>query len=148
VEPISALISTLVSTLQAAATIAKRIRNKELQEKLDQVYELVSHLRHQLFNLEDENRALQQQIKELKSTKEIESQLNIDGEVYYRSVDGVSSGPYCPLCWDDKKVLIRTQVANDGRHICNLHNKSFANPGKQTSLIAFVGKPAWWDEKF
>ena len=148
-EPVSSTVTAVLATLRVAREAAKQLKSTELSEKLQEVHELVADLRQHLFNLEDENRRLQSENEGLRSTKEIEEQMSYEGEVYFRTADGKKTGPYCPLCWDADRKLVRTQLASDRRHFCNLHKVSFSNPGHETSNIAIaIGGPSIWDKQF
>jgi regulator of replication initiation timing len=148
-EPISATLAAALATLRVATEAAKKLKNKELSEELQEIYDRFAEIRLHLFNLEDENRRLQRENEELKSTKEIEKQMTREGEVYYRTADGKKTGPFCPLCWDADRKLVGTQLLGNGRHICNIHKVPFANPGHETSEFGgFAGGPSIRDKIF
>ena len=148
-EPLSGTITAVLAALRVAKEAATKLKSAELSEKLQEVYDLVGGVRHHLFNLEDENRRLQRENEELKSIKEMDKQMVREGEIYYRLVDGNKTGPFCPLCWDADRKVVGTQLLGNGRYVCNIHKVSFANPGRETSGVAFaVARPSIWNEKF
>ena len=101
----------------------------DLAEELQGVYDRIADMRHQIFALEDENRRLTKQNENLQDTKKLESELEFDGEVYWRVVEGKKQGPYCPNCWHDPEhrqlVPLQHQTISSRSFHCTIHNINF-----------------------
>ena len=81
---------------------------KKLGETQNAVYELV-----------EENRALKEQLREMKAQREINDELQPHGNAYWRTKDDKRDGPFCMRCWDVDGKLVRERAgATEGTHFC------------------------------
>jgi len=124
-EPVSGTISAALASLRLAKEMAKNLKQTAISEKVQEVYDLVAEMRHQIFDLEDETRRLQRENEELKREREIENQLVFEHGVYWRKADGKRLGPFCPYCWDADRRLVHTEHLDGARHYCLLHKREF-----------------------
>jgi hypothetical protein len=143
---ISATLTATLAALKALTELAKKTKNAELSRKLQELYDLVFVLQQSLLNSDEEIRRLKQENEDLKSTKEIESQLNFDGKVYWRTVNSQKLGPFCPNCWHDLKSrqLVPLQHQGGGGYYCTIHKQQF---GGSSGFMA-GGKPIFDPNKF
>src|SRR5205823_1805159 len=73
-----------------------------LAEKLIDVY-------GDMVQIMESNRALREEIQELKRQAEIEHELefNPNNGSYMRTISGAKEGPFCATCWDIDRKLVR-----------------------------------------
>lgn len=83
-------------------------------QKADNIdlYKKLLDLQKDAMDLEQENYKLKQKIKELEETKHIGESLQYKGHNYYIEKNGTLDGPYCSVCWDKDKKLIRMHISN------------------------------------
>ncbi|MGA2632386.1 MAG: hypothetical protein ABSG54_19505 [Terriglobia bacterium] len=145
-EPISSGISVALATLRLLKEIAKDRKQADIDEKLQIVYDVVFNMQHGMFNLEDEARRLRAENEQLKSTKDIESQLTFDGKVYWRTVDNKKNGPFCPNCWHDPKSrqLVPLQHLGGEDYFCSRDKTEFRRSSAFASAV--VGPPRFPDK--
>jgi hypothetical protein len=124
-EPVSATVSAALASLRLAKEMAKNLKQTDISEKLQEVYDLVADMRHQIFNLEDESRRLQRENEQLRDDKEVEKQLVFEQGVYWRVVNGKRDGPFCPYCRDADKKLVHTENLGGGTRWCDIHKRYF-----------------------
>ena len=78
-------------------------------QKADNI-ELVQTLigaQKEMLDLVDENRRLRDRIRELETPEDISRRLRFDGKRYWLDRDGKEDGPYCSICFDHDRKLIR-----------------------------------------
>lgn len=93
--------------LTTAAKIAKESGKLELQGEILGVYEKLLEQQQKISDLEIENR-------ELKDARDLKKNLVYRGEVYYLQKDSdKEDGPFCSLCHDTKKLLVRMTPWNE-----------------------------------
>ena len=71
---------------------------------------LVSELidvQKQILDLEDENRKLREQIKEMQETADIAGKIERHEDAYITLADDPDKRIYCSCCWDTKKMLVQ-----------------------------------------
>ena len=79
----------------------------EIQGKLLEAHQLIAEV-------QDENRNLKDEIRELKARQSLEANVSFDhGAYWYKNQDGKVTGPYCPSCWDLERKLVLPMV-HDG----------------------------------
>jgi len=66
-------------------------------------------MQKKIFELEENNRELKEELK-------IKKTLAYKAEAYYSMDDGKEGGPFCSLCYDTKKVLVRMTHWDDDRN--------------------------------
>jgi hypothetical protein len=84
---------------------------------------------------------LRKKLADQETIRSIEQSLDFAEETYWkRKSDQTLDGPYCPLCWDDAKKLIRLKFENEGqfsgkegvrrRYNCIFHKTRFYLPAR------------------
>lgn len=86
-------MSAALAALRLAKEVAKNRKDADLSEKLQDAYDRIADIRHQIFSLEDENRSLGRENEELKESLRFKGELVFDGQLYWRVVDGDQQGP-------------------------------------------------------
>lgn len=98
--------------IKDAAKLAQKADNVELYERL-------LDAQREALEMQEELRAVRREIEELRRQEELEEGLDFDEGIYWLDgEDGERGGPYCQLCWDRDRDLIRLQDYGKGRFYC------------------------------
>ena len=108
---------------------------------------LVSELidvQKQILDLEDENRKLREQIKEMQETADIAGKIERHEDAYITLADDPDKHIYCSCCWDTKKMLVQGQKTGVGTYRCpscgtNAYYDKAAYDKHQAEAIASIG---------
>jgi hypothetical protein len=91
--------------------------------------EEIMKLREAAIALQEENLRLREENKKLREEKEIATNLEFEGEIYWLRKDGQRTGPFCSPCYDEHKRLSRLHdghnYATQSRWICLICNRTF-----------------------
>jgi len=71
------------------------------------LYKKLAELQNSVFGLQEENRELKDQLGRLTDQLSTQQSLKHDGERYWSEKDGKRDGPFCSVCWDVDKKLVR-----------------------------------------
>ncbi len=71
------------------------------------LYKKLAELQNSVFGLQEENRELKDQLGRLTDQLSTQQSLKHDGERYWSEKDGKRDGPFCAVCWDIDKKLVR-----------------------------------------
>lgn len=93
---------TLSNSIKEIKNLAVGMENLQLISKL-------IDLQAQAYEILDENRELRLELERIKRQDETAADLEYLADFYYRKSD--DSGPYCPVCWDAKRLLINVPIA-------------------------------------
>lgn len=139
-DPISTAITAVQATLRVISEIAKRMRDAELSDRLQDAYDRLADLRREAFNLQDENRRLTQENQELRAKRVREDEMEFDGLVWWRKISGQKTGPFCPTCWTESnhERLHNLLHKGGGAYYCTIHRERF---GGGSQLMIAHGKP-------
>jgi hypothetical protein len=86
----------------------KDIKNLAVgMENLELISKLID-LQAQAYEILDENRELRLKLEEIQRQEEVGADLEYLPDLYYKKSDG--SGPYCPVCWDTKNILVNIPI--------------------------------------
>jgi hypothetical protein len=92
--------------------VAETVNNIDLYKKL-------SELQNSVYALQDENRALKDELKQRDKQHDIESRLHPRDNAYYLDDGRQLDGPFCLRCWDvDRKLVRERHGATAGTHYC------------------------------
>ena len=106
----------IVETLKDVATLVQKTDNIELVKQ-------VLALQGQALEMQEDNRALRERIKELESTLNLAKALRFEAPFYFAADDKI---PFCPRCWEaDKRAIHLTSDWNGRRWECHQCNKVF-----------------------
>jgi hypothetical protein len=137
----SALSSALTS-LKTIIDIAKSANNQQFGQQLNSaVLDLqgkLMEIQQQALSLQQDNQTLRDELKKFKDHKDTAAKMHFDGHVYWKD-DDVES-PFCQICWDVDKALVRLQNWGEGTYSgisktgyrCITHKHSFMVPTKKT----------------
>jgi hypothetical protein len=93
---------SIIDTAKDVYDLVKKGTTIDLQER-------VMQLREEALALQQENNALKVKVSELEKALDIQTNLQWDGKAYLRTPDQGKEGPYCQVCYDSRKQLIRLQ---------------------------------------
>ena len=128
-----ATISTAVSSVKTAIDIAKVIKESsgslqkaELDLKLAELITSLADVKMQMADIKDALVESEKEKKELKEKLELTKKLEFEMPYYWHNKeDGAKDGPFCQLCYDKEKKLIRLQDLQDGEWLCHSCGKPF-----------------------
>ncbi|MDD4594715.1 MAG: hypothetical protein PHY33_06360 [Methanobacteriaceae archaeon] len=105
---------SLYEGIKDVASIVQKADNIELYEKL-------LDLQRDALDILDENKSLKERIRELENNLNIEEKLLFKDNAYYlEQKDKEPDGPFCSVCWDRDKKLIRLHFDSGTRYDCNV----------------------------
>ena len=104
------LAKTAGDIFKEALDLAHSVKNATLAEKLVELYQQHLELTEINQNQRIQIRELQSEIEESKKIPDIQANLEyvIAQNAYYiKTEDGKRDGPYCTVCWDVDRKLVR-----------------------------------------
>jgi hypothetical protein len=91
--------------------------------------EQIMKLREAAIELQEENLKLREEIKRLREEKELATNLQFEGHVYWLLKDGERNGPFCAACYDEHHRLSRLhdgrRYVSQTRWVCIVCNRAF-----------------------
>ena len=90
----------IIDNFKEVFKVAETVNNIDLYKKL-------AELQTRAMEVEEENRALKDQVSQLTDQLATKQSLKHDGERYWIEKDGSRDGPFCSVCWDIDKKLVR-----------------------------------------
>ncbi|QIR75903.1 hypothetical protein FA592_06520 [Sulfurospirillum diekertiae] len=121
-----ATISTALGSVKTAIDITKLLKESsgtlqkaEVDLKLAELISSLADLKMKMADIKDALIESENEKKELKAKLELQAKLQFEMP-YYWSIeeDGKKDGPFCQLCYDKEKKLIRLQDGNNGEWSC------------------------------
>jgi hypothetical protein len=101
------MANTFLESLRAALTFAERAQNAELLGSFQKALLEGQDMIDANLQLREENRSLQEQIRDLQSSLEFSGQLVFIRGLYHTpDADGRIGEPYCPKCWETDKQAV------------------------------------------
>lgn len=91
--------------LKDAVSIARQADNIEL-------YRMLLDIQKESMDLLHENNELKRKIRELEDDSYIDKTLVFKGNCYYKKDDSDYKEPYCTVCWDKNRKLIRMHTGD------------------------------------
>ena len=76
--------------------------------------EKIMELRIAALKLESDKLELEQRVKELEFALQLTGELKREGNVYFRTREGKTDGPYCLGCWDGDRKLVNIMTFAHG----------------------------------
>lgn len=97
-----ASLGVVFQTIKEGANALREAKNLELYQRMMDVYGNVMDLVEKNRELVGENRKLEEQLK-------VTGELQFDSAKnhYWRLHEGRQDGPFCSVCWDVEKTLVR-----------------------------------------
>ena len=121
-----AIISTAASSVKGAMEIAKFLKDSsdslekaEVKLKLADLIESLADIKTKMADIKEALLESEQEKQELKNALEIKTKLQFEMPYYWSNKDdGTKDGPFCQLCYDKEKKLIRLQDEKNGEWRC------------------------------
>lgn len=121
-----ATISTAVGGIKGAIEIAKLLKDSsdslekaEVKLKLADLIGALADVRTQMSDIKEALIESENEKKELKAKLVLQAKLEFEMPYYWTiEEDGKKDGPFCQLCYDKEKKLIRLQDGNNGEWSC------------------------------
>jgi cytochrome c len=109
-----------------ALDVAQKIDNIDLYRKLLDLSRDALDLQNEIYKLSEENRSLKAELNAMKSTEDLESDLELQPEGYYVRVSERNAGKkikYCAACWQNiRKLMPYTKTIGRMSQCSNCHN--------------------------
>lgn len=94
------MLKNIMDNINTAKELADKLNNLELKS-------VIVDLKEQILELREENVSLKTKLQEKEDNKiEVDSEYDI---YWITKKDGTKEGPYCHLCYDSEKKLIRLE---------------------------------------
>ena len=141
---ITATLSAAITTLKEIAKVAEKTKDKELNQRVLNLQELLMTASTQLLELSNENQGLTQRISQLERKARIDDQLTSDGELYWWTRDGKNDGPYCKVCWHSDGTTIQLMATGEkGLYKCVKCKGSFTSSDyvRKSNFAMAIGPP-------
>ena len=120
----------IIELLKKGATI-------EAQEK-------IMELRETALQLQEESIEFKKKIKELEEAIETKNCIVWEAPYYFIEKDNKKDGPFCQLCYDKEKLLIRLHEGKKGSWSCHSCEKIFRDKSYVPSQRKTISKgPSW-----
>ena len=107
----------IVDTFKELATLAQKVQNRELYERL-------VAFQSDIFTLQEENRDLKETVRELRAKLELQGKVVWKKPSYWLIEGKKKNGPFCQKCYDSERKLIRLQDEGSDSWRC-LNCKSY-----------------------
>jgi hypothetical protein len=127
ITAITTTLSAAVTALKEIVSLAEKAGNKEINQRVMGLQQVLLTINAQLTELAVENQTLRHSAGELARLSEIEKEIVYEESVYWRTRDGKRiDGPLCPNCWDAKRMLIHlTPGSTKGTYSCGVCGNGF-----------------------
>ena len=102
-------LSGALTSLKTIIEISKTVNNQQLNAAVLEVQGKLIDVQQQCLSLQQENQDLRTELKSVRDISDIAAKLRYDGQVYWKEDD--QTFPFCPVCWDRDKQLVRLQVS-------------------------------------
>jgi hypothetical protein len=112
-------VNAVIAGVKKVREVAQKLHDAELQSAIADLLLNVADLKTEMADLREQNLHLRGEIEELRKKADVRAKVAYRDGLYYLSepVQGYPDGPFCPVCVDDRGVLItlkRTFVLNPG----------------------------------
>lgn len=101
------MISDAISILDKLVELGKKLKNKKLNEEIMTLQNYMMSIQQRIITLERENHQLKEKLLE----KENKNIVFENGAYFELKQDGTKDGPFCSVCWEKDKKLIRLKEA-------------------------------------
>jgi hypothetical protein len=107
----------VIDTAKEAVQLVQKIDNIELYRK-------ILDLQSDALKMVEDNGKLRDRIKELETAFAIKDTLTFEDNHYFVVKDGTKDGPFCTLCWDNDRKLVRKHKDENNWWWCLIHQKA------------------------
>ncbi|GEM_PF-5094834 len=112
-DPITTAGAALAA-IKGAIKLAKDVKESVIIEKMNDAYEKVLTVVEEKAELQQKVRDLQQKVSDLEKQTTTADDLDFKDEMYFKKSDKL--GPYCTVCFDTKKLLVRLHLWSPREH--------------------------------
>ena len=98
---------SIIDDAKSVVDLIRKSGNIDLQQK-------IVDLQGQIVELVQERNEFKNEVAQLKEASVFKESLFFEQNVYWVNKANKKDGPYCPVCWDTKKLAVRLQVNKDG----------------------------------
>ena len=123
----------IIETSTELAKLAQKIGNIEVYNQVIALQAQVMELMGENMKAKDDLRAAGEEIRKLRDDSELSRNLAYDGERYWLTKDSRKEGPFCGVCWDVDRKLVRMrtfEMQGGGRgYVCD-HCRQRTRPSK------------------
>ncbi len=149
-------IAAGMTALKAGADLTRTLRDglksgtikgDEIAGRIGEIYDYIVDSKDALLDAKDEIENLKTQLKAANDLTELAARLDFDGHVYWLRAEDKWEGPFCPVCWDGNRQLVRLEHgrANHdsmlGSFDCNIHCRHFTTKLRPNAIVPFITKP-------
>ena len=106
----------ILDTAKDAVMLVQKIDNIELYRK-------ILDLQADALKIQEENDKLRGKVKSLEEALQIQGTLVFEDNSYFVIKVGSKEGPYCSLCWDKDRQLVRKHKDEHDWWWCLIHQK-------------------------
>jgi len=107
---------SVIDTAKEAVMLVQKIDNIDLYKK-------ILELQSDALKMVEENGKLHDRIRELETGLAIKDTLTFEDNHYFVVKNGTKDGPFCTLCWDNDRKLIRKHKDDHDWWWCLIHEK-------------------------
>ena len=107
----------VIDTAKEAVQLVQKIDNIEL-------YRTILNLQADALKMVEDNGKLRDRIKELEAAFAIQGTLVFEDNHYFVVKENIKDGPYCTLCWDNDRRLVRKHKDDHDWWWCLVHQKA------------------------
>lgn len=101
----------IYEAIKDGVEVARKADNIEVMKQL-------LDAQKECLDLLDENRKLKERIRELEESQRITGELVFRESSYFRPSATGEEGPFCSVCWDVDRRLVRMHEGSYGQHYC------------------------------
>jgi hypothetical protein len=106
----------VIDTAKEAVQLVQKIDNIELYQK-------ILDLQSDALKIVEENSTLRGKVKELEQAFAVKDTLVFEDNAYFVIKESSKEGPYCTLCWDKDRTLVRKHKDDHDWWWCLIHQK-------------------------
>lgn len=118
-----------ISNANQAASLVGRVADLVTKGVTMGLQETIMQLREAISALREENLALKEQVSSLQQSIDLREMLTFEAPNYYLVAgDGLKDGPFCQVCQDSDKKLIRRKMRQEGSWDCGVCKGVFETP--------------------
>ncbi len=141
-----ATISTALGSVKTAIDITKLLKESsgtlqkaEVDLKLAELINSLADVKIKMADIKEALLESENEKKELKAKLTLQAKLEFEMPYYWTiEKDGKKDGPFCQLCYDKEKKLIRLQDSNNGEWSClackgYFRDKNYMEPVYETT---------------
>lgn len=102
----------ILDEVESIVKLVQQIDNKELYNK-------ILELQNSLMEIQQENLELKMEKGELKSQIEAEKYISFRDGSYWKNINEANEdGPFCTVCWDSQRKLVRPMLYENRELVC------------------------------